>query len=135
MRFFSILTLKKNVLEDSRFCHGHFCGTASYKYIHTVLRFFSHIGHYRILSRVPCTVQYVLMFSLVIYFIYNSVYMLIPISRFIYPPHSPLATISLFSICVILCLFCKYVHLHHFFRFHIQVISYGICLCLSDYFI
>ena len=37
---------------------------------------FSHMGYYRILSRVPCAIQEVL----VNYFIYSSVCMLIPIS-------------------------------------------------------
>ena len=30
-------------------------------------------------------------------------------------------------------LFCKQVHLYHLFRFHIEVISYGICLSLSNW--
>ena len=37
-------------------------------------RFFSHVGYYRILSRVPCAVQGSIV---VIYFIYSGVYMLI----------------------------------------------------------
>ena len=45
--------------------------------------------------------------SLVIYFMYSSVYMSIPISQFIPLPISPLVTISLFSISVTLFLFCK----------------------------
>ena len=52
---------------------------------------------------------------LVIYFMYSSVYMSIPISQFIPPPRlSPLVTISLFSTSVTLFLFCKYVHLYLF---------------------
>ena len=43
-----------------------------YIYIYPLFfRFFSHIGHYTVLSRVPCAIQKVL----IIYFIYNSVYM------------------------------------------------------------
>ena len=49
----------------------------------------------------------------------RSVYMSIPISKFIPPLLSPLLTISLFSISVTLFLFCKYVHWYHFFGFHI----------------
>ena len=45
----------------------------------------------------------------------------------------PLVTISLFSMSVGLFLFCKSVHLY-LFSFHMQLISYDICLCLT-YFI
>ena len=49
-----------------------------YIYILTFFRFFSHISHYRVLSRVPW---------LVICFIYYSnVYMSVPISQFIHTP-------------------------------------------------
>ena len=69
-------------------------------------RLSSHIGHYRLLSRVPCAIS---RFVLAIYFIYSSVYMSIPISQFIPPPLSPLVTISLFSTSVTLFLFCKFI--------------------------
>ena len=36
-------------------------------------RFFSHIGHYRALGRVPCAILYCRSL-LVVYFIYRSVY-------------------------------------------------------------
>jgi len=49
------------------------------------LRFFSYIGHYRVLRRVPRATQ--LSILLIIYFIYSSMYMSIPISQFI-PPYS-----------------------------------------------
>ena len=42
------------------------------------LRFFSHIGRYRVLGRVPCAIQQVL----IIYFIPSSVYVSIPIFQF-----------------------------------------------------
>ena len=43
-----------------------------YIYIYPLFfRFFSHIGHYTVLSRAPCAIQKVL----IIYFIYSSVYM------------------------------------------------------------
>ena len=51
----------------------------AYTCIHSFLRFFSKIGNYRLLSRVPSRSL------LVLYFIYNSVYMSIPISQFILP--------------------------------------------------
>ena len=46
-------------------------------------------------------------FSLVIYFIYKSVYMSVSIFQFILPPTLPLGTIDLFSTSVTLFLFCK----------------------------
>ena len=50
-------------------------------------RFFSHIGHYRVLSRVLQAIQY--MSLLVICSIYNSVYMPVPVSQFIPSPSCP----------------------------------------------
>ena len=72
-------------------------------------RFFSLIGYYKIWSRVLVLYS---MSLLVIYFIYSSVYMLIPHSSFTHPhPHPPrpppLVTISLLSMSVGLFLFCK----------------------------
>ena len=51
-------------------------------------KFFSHAGHYRVLSRVPCAMQRSI---LVIYFIHitSCVYMSISISQFIPPPFYP----------------------------------------------
>ena len=55
-------------------------------------------------------------FFLVIYFIYSSAHMSIPMSEFI--PSSPLSvTVRLFSTSV--TLFCKQVHLYPLFRFHL----------------
>ena len=73
-------------------------------------------------------------FLLVIYFIHISVYMSIPVSRFIPPtPHFPtLVSIRLFSTSVSLFLLCKPVHLYHFSRFHIYALIYDICFSLSD---
>ena len=51
-----------------------------------------------------------------------------------YTSCTPLITVSLFSMSVCLFLFCIYVNLYHFFRFHIQVISYDSFLSLSAYF-
>ena len=48
---------------------------------------FSCVGHYRVFSRVSCVIQQVL---LLVYFMYSSVYMSIPISHFIpLLPHFP----------------------------------------------
>ena len=65
-----------------------------YRYIYTLfLKFFSHIDHYRVLSRVSCAIQEVL----IIYFTNSSVYMSIPISQFIPHYFFPLVNIGLFS--------------------------------------
>ena len=52
-------------------------------------------------------------YSLVIYFIYNSIY-IINFNLQMYLPFPPLVTISLFSTSVTLFLFCKQAHLYHF---------------------
>ena len=46
-------------------------------------RFVSHIGHYRVLKRIPCALQQVLIRYL--FYIWKCVYMSIPISQFIPP--------------------------------------------------
>ena len=69
-------------------------------------RVFSHVGHYRVSSRVPHAIQKVL---IVTYIIYSIAYVSIPVSQLI-PPYSllsPLVTVSLFSTSVTLFLFCK----------------------------
>ena len=43
--------------------------------VYKFLRFFSIIGYYKVLNTVPCALQKIL---LVIYFIYSSLYLLIP---------------------------------------------------------
>ena len=55
-------------------------------YTYNILKFYSHISHYRVLSRVSCAMQ---QFLLIIYFIYSSVYMSISVCQFILPslPH------------------------------------------------
>ena len=72
-------------------------------------------------------------FSLVIYFIYSSVYMSIPISQFFSPLHPPLVFICLFSMSVSLFLLCKQIHLYHFFRSHIYALIYNTWFSLSDF--
>ena len=66
-----------------------------------------------------------------IYFIHSSLYLLIHYLYLAPPPFPlPLVTTSLFSRSVSLFLFC-YIHLFLlFFRFHMWVITYGICLLL-----
>ena len=51
------------------------CVRVCFIYIYKYIYIFSHIGHYRVLSRIPCAIQQVL---LVIYFLYSGVYMSIP---------------------------------------------------------
>ena len=77
-----------------------------YIYIYPLFfRFFSHLGHYRVLSRVPCAVQQILMSYL--FYIQYCVY--VNPNLPIYPsPLSPLITISLFSTSVILLLLCSF---------------------------
>ena len=65
---------------------------------------------------VPCATQQVLVLTL--FSKYWCVY--VKPRLLIYPSSclSPLVTISLFSKSVSLILFCKKVHLYHYFRFH-----------------
>ena len=64
-----------------------------------------------------------------IYFITGSLYLLSPFTHFAHPPRPrPLAITSLFTVSVSLVSVCL------FFRFYIQMRSYGICLSLSDFF-
>ena len=97
-----------------------------YRYIHTpFLRFCSHISHYRVLNRILCAIQQVLISCLIL----SSEYMSNPISQF--SSSSPLG-----KFCTSVTLFCKQVHLYHFFfffRFRIKLISDDICLSLFDF--
>ena len=66
---------------------GHFLLTWDHSIIHLYsffFRFSSVIGYYKILSIVPCAICSGSL--LVMYFTYNSVYLLIPNSKFIPPP-------------------------------------------------
>ena len=66
-------------------------------------RFYSHIGHYTLLNRVPVLYS---SFLLVIYFVYSHVYMSVPSPNLSPSPAlSPLITINLFSKSVTLFLF------------------------------
>ena len=50
-------------------------GSVIYTHICSFFGYFSHTGHYRVLSRVPCAINCINRFLLVIYFTYSSVYM------------------------------------------------------------
>ena len=63
------------------------------------IRLFSHISYYKILSRVHCAIR---MSLLVIYLIYNSVYINPRLLIYPSPTPDPLGTMSLFSMPVIL---------------------------------
>ena len=78
-------------------CTGN-CVSDAYPYAHSFLRFFSHIGHYSLLSRVSCVTQWVLNY----YFIYSHMYMSAPT----HSPSPPVA-ISLFSTSEIPFLSCR----------------------------
>ena len=82
-------------------------------------RLFSHIGHYKVLSRLPRAIQQVLVSYL--FYIQWCVYVCPNLP--IYPsPSYPLLAICVHSISATLLLFCKQAHLYLFlfvFRFHI----------------
>ena len=88
----------------------------SYTYIHIyvriyifIFRFFSCTSYFEILGIDHCAIQWVL-----VYFIYSSLYMLLPNTYLYLPPHmSPLVSIILSLIFVSLLLFCKCVYLYH----------------------
>lgn len=66
-----------------------------------------------------------------LFILFYLIFFIIPIC----PPSSPLAIISLFSVCMGLLLFCFLSLLVWlYFKFHIRVKSYSICLSLSDLF-
>ena len=69
------------------------------------LRFFFHIGHYRVLSRVPCTIHWVPISYISCYYVYVSSSLL----TYPPPPYSLIA-ISLFYTSMTLLLFCKRNH-------------------------
>ena len=74
---------------------------APYMYIYPLLfRFFSHIGLYRVLSRVSCAIQQVLISYL--FYMQQCVYISTPFSQFIPPPPYPLVAVSLLFISVTL---------------------------------
>ena len=76
------------------------------------------------------TAQNSLCYTLVICFIYSSVYMLMLISQFV-PPSLPLVCPHVNSVCLHLFLLTQ-VHLHYFFRFHIYALIYDIFLFLTS---
>lgn len=58
-------------IVDFQFCVGHNKVIQLYVYLYPLLfRFFPHMGHYRIFSRVPCAIQW----ALVDYFVYSKVH-------------------------------------------------------------
>ena len=89
--------------------------------------FFSIVVYLRILNVAPCTMQYSR--TLFIYPIYNgnNLHMLISSSHSILPPRQSQVCFVCESVSVWqICSFVSY------FRFHREVVSYGICLSLSD---
>ena len=68
------------------------------------LRFFSHIDHYRVWSRVPLCY---IVGSYQVSILYTEMCLSSPTSQFICPPPYPLVTVSLFSASVTLLLFCE----------------------------
>ena len=78
-------------------------------------------------------------FLLVIHFIHISVYMSIPISKYVTQPPPPPAPLSPLGGCTLVLPICvsilpwKTVHLYHFSRLHIYAFTYDICFSLSDW--
>ena len=107
-------------------------------------RFYSRIGHYRVLSRVPCAIQKVLFFFIrgtyLLYILYILVYLCQSqspnYSHHHHPPHHfpPLVSTCVFFTSVSLFLPCKPIHLYNFSRFHVYELICGICFSLSDLF-
>ena len=86
-------------------------------YIHSLFfRFFSHISYYRVLSRVPCTIQQVLISYQ--FYTWQCVYMSIPISQFISSPPYALVAVCLFSISMTLLFYKSF--MSFFFSPHIN---------------
>ena len=71
-------------------------------------------------------------FSLVMYFLHSSVYMSVPVSKFIPPSFPTLVPVHLFSTSVSLFLLCKQVHLYHFSKFYIYELIHNTWFSLSD---
>ena len=71
---------------------------------------------------------------LAIYFVYGNVCVSALLSPLISPSPSPTVPTSLCSMSVSPLLPYKWVHQHHFSRFHIHVLIYNVCFPLSDLF-
>ena len=101
-----------------------------YIYIYPLFfRFYSHIGLYRVLSRVPCAIQQVLVVCL--FYIQECVYVNPHLPTYPSPPY-PLVTTSLFSTSVTLFLSCKQVHFYHFlYSTYKQYHMMFVFLCLT----
>ena len=91
----------------------------SNQYVHPLsFRFFSCVGHYRVVARIPYAVQQVLAYLLYVHGVYVSSCHPLPI------------TISLFSTSVtLLCFVNKFICI--IFLHSAKVISYDICLSLT----
>ena len=126
--FFSFLNVYWRIIDLQ--CCFSFCCTAQWisytnAYIHLFFRFFSHIGHYRVLSRVLHSRP-----LLVIYFIYGSVYLSIPTSQFIpLPPPSLPVIINLLHLWLYFCFVNKFICI---IFDSIYGLSHDSCLSLSD---
>ena len=84
-----LLLLNYSVLSDLQiFFFFQFC---VYLYL-LFSELFSHLGYYRMLSRVPCAIQQV-----PVSYLYSSMYMSVSNSQSIPPPHFPPVTKNSFS--------------------------------------
>ena len=73
-------------------------------------------------------------FSLATYFTYGNIYFSMLFSQFIPPSPSLTVSTSLFFMSASPVLLCKYFHLYHLSRFHMNALIYNTCLSLSDLF-
>ena len=94
----------------------YMCVCESILYLYSFSDYFSILGYYKILHIILCAIQQVL----VVYLFYIlSMYLLIVAPNYPLPTLSFLVTLTLFSASVTVFLFCKQVHLYHYFRFHV----------------
>ena len=104
-----------------------------YVYIYPFfLGFPSHLGHHRVLSRVPCAIQQVL----ISYLFYTQCQQCIYVNPKlpIHPPPCPFCLgIDVWSLhlCLSFCFVNKIVYTS-FFRFYIYALIYVICFSLSE---
>ena len=113
-------------------CQFHVCSKMNqlYKYTYPhIFRFFSHIGYYRVLSRVPYAIQQV--FISHFFYIWYSVYVNLNLPIYISPLPAGIHKF-VFYICNSSTSALQKSSFVPFFIFYIQVIPYDIYLSPSD---
>ena len=89
----------------------------------------SHLGHHRVLSRVPCAVEQVL----IAYLFYSRVCTSVPIFQFVPPPPSPFS-IHRFVLYIRVSISALQISssVSFFYTPHILAILYDICFSLTN---